>query len=50
MLAPLPNELWESLQKYLPWSLTLTWPTQIVDLQQEIHDDYVYAVKKSIGK
>ncbi|CAH8611141.1 unnamed protein product [Schistosoma intercalatum] len=48
MLAPLPNELWESLQKYLPLSLTLTWPTQIVDLQQEIHDDYVYAVKKSI--
>ncbi|CAH8647966.1 unnamed protein product [Schistosoma rodhaini] len=48
MLAPLPNELWESLQKYLPLSLTLTRPTQLVDLQQEIHDDYVYAVRKSI--
>ncbi|CAH8561622.1 unnamed protein product [Schistosoma turkestanicum] len=48
MLAPLPNELWEKLQQYLPLRLKLKWPTHLDDLRQEIHDYYVYAVKKSI--
>ncbi|KAH8862794.1 Dynein heavy chain 3, axonemal [Schistosoma japonicum] len=48
MLARIPDELWERLQKYLPSYLTLKWPTLLTDLQQQIHDDYEYAVRKSI--
>ncbi|CAH8646697.1 unnamed protein product [Heterobilharzia americana] len=48
MLAPLPIGLWERLHKYLPSRLTSVWPTVVIELQQQIHEDYEYALRKSI--
>ncbi|VDQ02889.1 unnamed protein product [Trichobilharzia regenti] len=48
MLEPLPSGLWEKLQKYLPAHLTSAWPTNVNELQKQIHEDYEYAVRKSI--